>query len=199
MIEPDKRTAIYQMHQAGMSVREISERMGVSRGTVKAVIARQGQMPAIARKDRIHVDPDLLRKLYKECGGWKQRIHERLVEEEKIAISYPTLTRLLRKLGMGQQQHVRCDSVPDEPGLEMQHDTTVYKVTLGGQRTKPHASSSGRQGGTDSGQGRRTRTGLPHEVACRTSVTLLFARARHRSIRLRSVPGKLLLGAGDEA
>ncbi len=38
MIELEKRKAIYQMHLAGMSAREISERMGVSRGTVKGVI-----------------------------------------------------------------------------------------------------------------------------------------------------------------
>jgi transposase len=140
MIEPDKRNAIYQMHLAGMSARQISQRMGVSRSTVKILIGQQGQMPQIARKDRIDVDPDLLRRLYEECGGWKQRIHERLVEEEKIAISYPTLTRLLRKLGIGRERNVRCDAVPDEPGLEMQHDTTVYTVPLGGQRTKLIAS-----------------------------------------------------------
>jgi hypothetical protein len=45
-------------------------------------------LPKIERKDRIQVDPDLLRRLYEECGGWKQRIHERLVEEHQIQISY---------------------------------------------------------------------------------------------------------------
>jgi hypothetical protein len=30
--------------------------------------------------------------------------------------------------------------VPDEPGLEMQHDTTVYQVELAGRRTKLAAS-----------------------------------------------------------
>jgi len=114
--------------------------MEISRGTVKSVVQQQGKVPTIARKDRIHVDPDLLRRLYEECGGWKQRVHERLVEEEKIAISYPTLTRLLRKLEIGRERPVRCDSVPDEPGLEMQHDTTVYTLPLGGQRTKLTAS-----------------------------------------------------------
>ena len=54
------------------------------------------------RKDKIHVDPELLRRLYRECDGWLQRVHERLVEEEKIQISYPTLTRRVRELGLGQ-------------------------------------------------------------------------------------------------
>jgi hypothetical protein len=35
---------------------------------------------------------------------------------------------------------VRCDRVPDEPGAEMQHDTTVYQVKLAGQPTKLIAS-----------------------------------------------------------
>lgn len=141
MIELDKRNAMYQMHQAGMSLREISRRMQVSRHSVATVIRQQGKMPRIERKDRIQIDPDLLRRLHEECGGWKQRVHERLVEEHQIQISYPTLTRLLRKLDVGNRRNVRCDRVPDEPGLEMQHDTSVYQVTLGGQRTKLIASS----------------------------------------------------------
>jgi hypothetical protein len=140
MIESDKRHAMYQMHRAGMSLRAISHQMNVSRATVAAVIRQQGKMPRIERKDRIHVDPDLLRRLHDECGGWKQRIHERLVEEHRIPISYSTLTRLLRNLGIGNSRNVRCDQVPDEPGLEMQHDTSVYRVLLGGQRVKLMAS-----------------------------------------------------------
>ena len=33
MIEPDKRKAIFLLHQEGMSVREISRRLGLSRNT----------------------------------------------------------------------------------------------------------------------------------------------------------------------
>ena len=88
----------------------------------------------MVRKDKIHIDPDLLRRLYRECDGWIQRVHEKLVEEEGIQVSYPTLTRLLRDLELGKSRKVRCDRVPDEPGVEMQHDTTVYQVKLAGQR-----------------------------------------------------------------
>ena len=34
MIEPDKRKAIFLLHQEGMSIREIARRLGVSRNTV---------------------------------------------------------------------------------------------------------------------------------------------------------------------
>jgi hypothetical protein len=47
---------------------------------------------------------------------------------------------LLRELGLGQAAKVRCDRVPDEPGAEMQHDTTVYRVKLNGRPTKVVAS-----------------------------------------------------------
>ena len=95
-------------------------------------------MPSTVRKDKIQIDPELLRRLYQECRGWIQRVHEKLVEEENIQVSYPTLTRLLRELGLGKSPKARCDRVPDEPGLEMQHDTTVYQVPLAGSADQDH-------------------------------------------------------------
>ena len=68
------------------------------------------------------------------------RVHEKLVEEQAIAVCYSTLTQMLRELGISTPQNARCQQVPDEPGLEMQHDTTVYQIELGGRRTKLVAS-----------------------------------------------------------
>ncbi len=140
MIDPDVCNAIYQLHLAGTPLHEISRQFQLSRNTVRAIIRRQGRLPQTERKDKIHVDADLLRRLYRECDGRLQRVHERLVEDEKIAISYPTLTRRVRELGLGQPLRTRCDHVPDEPGLEMQHDTTLYQVKLAGQPTRVVAS-----------------------------------------------------------
>ena len=140
MIDPDTRRAIYQLHLRGMPAREINRRLRVSRDAVAAIIRQQGVMPQTVRKDKIQIDPELLRRLYHECDGWIQRVHEKLVEEEEIEVSYPTLTRLLRELGISKTKKVRCDRVPDEPGAEMQHDTTVYQVKLNGVRTKLVAS-----------------------------------------------------------
>jgi hypothetical protein len=140
MIDPDMRNAIYQLHLQGIPLRKISSQFKISRNTVRSIIGRQGKMPNTVRKDKIHIDPELLGRLYKECRGWVQRVHEKLVEEENIQVSYPTLTRLLRELGLGKSPKARCDRVPDEPGLEMQHDTTVYQVPLSGVRTRIIAS-----------------------------------------------------------
>ena len=140
MIDPDKRKAIYLLHQEGMSVRQIARRLGVARNSVKEIIAQQGQALRRPRKDKQQIDPQLLRALYNECEGRVQRVHEKLTEEQGITVKYSTLTRMLRELGISQPQKSRCQRVPDEPGAEMQHDTTVYQLGLGTQRVKVIAS-----------------------------------------------------------
>jgi len=140
MIEANMRKAIFTLHQEGMGVRKIARRLHISRNTVRDIIKQKGEMPDSTRADKRQIDPDLLRHLYQVCDGRKQRVHEKLVEEEGIEIKYSTLTRILRDLGIGRATKTRCDRVPDEPGAEMQHDTTVYWVMIGGKRTRVIAS-----------------------------------------------------------
>ena len=77
MIEPDTRKAIYELHQRGMGIRELSRRLKVSRNTVRAIISQKGKVPVSARADAIHIDLELLKKLYEDCKGYKQRMHEK--------------------------------------------------------------------------------------------------------------------------
>lgn len=140
MIEASKRKAIFLLHQQGMSVREIARRLGASRNTVRAVIAQEGQMPKLLRVPKQAIDPDLLRTLHGQCQGWIQRVHEKLHEEHGLKIKYSTLTLLLRQLGISKPAASRCERVPDEPGAEMQHDTSPYTVLLAGQPVKVIAS-----------------------------------------------------------
>jgi len=140
MIDPDMRKAIYQLHLAGRPLGEISRQFQISRHTVRAIIRQQGVRQPRVRKDKIRIDAELLQRLYQQCEGWIQRVHEKLVEEEGLQISYPTLTRLVREMGLGKPPSTRCQHVPDEPGAEMQHDTSVYQVPLAGVRTRLIAS-----------------------------------------------------------
>lgn len=140
MIDPDMRNAIYQLHLSGMPHRKISRQFKISRTTVRAIIAQQGAMPDTVRKDKIQIDSELLVRLHKDCGGWIQRVHEKLLEEEKIEVSYQTLTRMLRELGLSKSRRQRVDRVPDEPGAEKQHDTTVYRIRIAGQLIRIIAS-----------------------------------------------------------
>jgi transposase len=140
MIAPDKRKAIFLLHQEGMGVRQIARRLRVSRNTVRAIIDEQGALPAAFRKDKIQIDQELLERLLGECEGYVQRVHEKLVEEQKVDVKYSTLTRMIRDLGLGRNQKARCDRVPDEPGAEMQHDTSPYTIMVGDRRVGVVAS-----------------------------------------------------------
>ncbi|MBI4621966.1 MAG: helix-turn-helix domain-containing protein [Verrucomicrobia bacterium] len=131
MIGEDRRKAIFLLHEDGMPAREIARRLQVARNTVKVVIAQGGAMPKRARAVQRAIDEELLRRLYGECDGFMARVHEKLLEQG-IKIAYPTLTHRLRKLGISPVQKKRCAEVPDEPGAEMQHDTSVYQIKLGG-------------------------------------------------------------------
>lgn len=139
MIEPEKRKAIYLLYQSNLSVRQIALRLDVSRNTVKEVIAQQGAPPQRAPVEP-PVNPELLRTLYERCQGRAQRVHEILKEEHSIDLPYSSLTRWLRQLGLSHPPQPRCARVPDEPGGEMQHDTSPYVIELGGQPVKLIAS-----------------------------------------------------------
>jgi transposase len=140
MIDVDKRKAVCLLHKEGMGEREIARRLGLGRNTVRRIIALGGALPPAVRREKQPLDPELLRRLYTQCEGWIQRVHEKLAEEEGVSVPYPTLTRKLRALGISTPQRERCARVPDEPGAEMQYDTTVYTIRLGEQPTRLIAS-----------------------------------------------------------
>ena len=140
MIATDKRKAIFLLHQEGMLVKEIVRRLGVSRNTVRDIIQQEGATPHTVRADKQRIDPELLRRLYAQCEGWIRRVQEKLAEEEGVKVKYSTLTQMLRELGISAQSPERCQRVPDEPGAEMQHDTSLYHVLMSGQRVKLVAS-----------------------------------------------------------
>ncbi|MBC8391123.1 MAG: helix-turn-helix domain-containing protein, partial [Deltaproteobacteria bacterium] len=131
MIAPSKRKAVFLLHQEGMGLREISRNMHISPTTVMDIIAQKGEMPQTVRKDKIEIDSALLAKLYETCQGRAQRVYEKLTEEEGIDVAYSTLTRMLREEGLSHKTSGRCQQVPDEPGAEMQHDTSPYRIRLG--------------------------------------------------------------------
>jgi hypothetical protein len=97
-------------------------------------------MPVRVRKDKIRIDTELLERLYRDCDGWMQRVYEKLVEEEGMHVGYSTLTRQLRELGLSKEPPSRCERVPDSPGAEMQHDTSLYGIRLGDTPTHLIAS-----------------------------------------------------------
>ena len=80
MIKAGKRNAVYLLHQEGMGLRQIARHLHMSVNTVKTIVEQKGHMPETIRKDKIRIDPELLARLYHECQGRVQRIHEKLIE-----------------------------------------------------------------------------------------------------------------------
>lgn len=140
MITADKRKAVFLLHQEGVSKRAIARQLRLSRNAVRRIIAQSGQMPPPIRSPRVVLDPDRLRQLHQECAGYAQRMMEKLREEHGITVKYSTLTRRLRDLGIIGPSPERCQRVPDEPGAEMQHDTSPFKLLVGPQRLRLQAS-----------------------------------------------------------
>lgn len=128
MIGPDKRKAIYLLHKEGMGIREISRQMNISTNTVRTIISQEGKLPQTTRSDKIDIDTQLVSRVYLKCNGRVQRTHEILGEAHGIDIGYSTLSRIIRELGFGKRRKKRCGQVPDQPGAEMQHDTSPYRV-----------------------------------------------------------------------
>jgi len=139
MINADKRKAIYCLHNEGIGKRTISRQLKVSRNIVRNIIEQRGEMPYSKRSDKIQIDSELITKLFLQCDGYVQRIHEKLIEEHGQKIGYSTLTRLIRDSGL-KSGNDRCHQEPDQPGAEMQHDTTTHRVQLGDKRIQLVAS-----------------------------------------------------------
>ena len=136
MIDPEKRKAIYYLSRQGMPIRKIARELQVDRNTVRSVIQQQGEMPTTTRSDKIEQCPELVTRLYLECNGYAQRIHEKLTEEHGVEIGYSTLTTIIRDLDLRKPSSGRCGQVPDKPGKEMQHDSSDYRVKLATSEVK---------------------------------------------------------------
>jgi len=140
MIPLDTRRAIQTLHEAGKRKKEIARLLKLDPKTVRNILSGRGEERFKRRSDKIPVDEELLRKLHQECKGYGQRIWEILTEEHHIAIGYSTLTHLIRDLGLDEEANPRAGRVPDEPGEEMQHDTSPYRLMIGDKQVKVIAS-----------------------------------------------------------
>lgn len=136
MLTEDRRKAVAALFAEGKKKKEIARLLNLDPKTVRSSLAQDPGYSPAPRKDKITIDTELLRKLYARCDGYIQRVHEILSAEEKIEVGYSTLTRLIHSLGIGQEQNLRCHQVEDLPGREMQQDTSIYKLKMGGTMLK---------------------------------------------------------------
>jgi predicted house-cleaning noncanonical NTP pyrophosphatase (MazG superfamily) len=140
MIKVDKRNAVFALHNHGVGIRAIARQLKMDRNTVREIIKNEGQPPTLQRCSQIVLAKDLLEKLFLECEGYIQRMHERLTEEHQVKIAYSTLTRKIRDLNIDPTKNRRCGQVPDVAGQEMQQDTSPYRILISNQKMKLIAS-----------------------------------------------------------
>jgi transposase len=71
-------------------------------------------MPKSARKEKIRIDPELIKRLYIERNGNVRQMQKKLVEDEGVKIKYSTLTCNVRELGLRQDQSIPTQSTDAE-------------------------------------------------------------------------------------
>lgn len=119
-----------------MSRKAIARQLRINIKTLRAILRGSDVFVRKARNDSVRISEDVLGTLYKDCDGYVQRMYEILNEDHGISVGYSTLTRLVRKHGLGPTPKQRACRVPDVPGEEMQHDTSVHKVAIAGEKRK---------------------------------------------------------------
>lgn len=126
------------LYQQGQSRKSIARLLKINVKTVRSIIRNATLPQPKPRNDKIIIEDTVLEKLYQDCNGYVERMHEILTEERGVSIGYSTLTRLVRNKGLGvyDADRSRSDHFPDVPGDEMQHDTTIYTLKIGGIKRK---------------------------------------------------------------
>ena len=136
MINPEEKQAVLTLYKTGKAKKEIARLLELDIKTVRRIISGGTAVLSGYRSDRIRLDEELLRREYKRCAGYAQRVHEILTEEHGIAVSYSTLTQKIREMGLRDKKSSRSCHVDDVPGEEMQHDTSPYSIKIGGQNMR---------------------------------------------------------------
>jgi len=96
--------------------------------------ALRAQEAPQGKSSRYEKHLELIRELIARCRGNLVRVQECLEEEHGIQIPYPTLTWLVRHHQLKGPGKKRSGRYILEPGEEMQHDTSLFKIHLGNKR-----------------------------------------------------------------
>lgn len=132
MISQQTQQAIVEMHKRGVSIKKISAILKVDRKTVRKVI--QGNHPGQSSKSSQYARHlQTIKELYTRCKGNVVRVREILFEEHGIDIPYASLTWLVREEGLREPKRKQAGHYSFAPGEEMQHDTSSFKIVLGGK------------------------------------------------------------------
>jgi transposase len=142
MLSEAQRTAILELNTRGVSRREIARVLQVSRPTVRKVLRENSaSVPEIRRAEKAEPHRQQILDLLASCKGNLVRVHEELTASGAV-LSYSALTGFCRRQGIGQTPIVPAGQYHFEPGVEMQHDTSLHEVAVGGRKYKAQTASA---------------------------------------------------------
>ena len=117
MLSQAQRTAILELSGKGVSKREISHVLQVSRLTVRKVLRTNStDVPEIPRAEKAEPYREQILELLLSCKGNLVRVHEDLVAGG-ATLSYQALTGFCRRQGIGQAPVVPSGQYHFEPGV----------------------------------------------------------------------------------
>lgn len=147
MLDKETRAAALTLHARGQSARKIAQALGISRNTLKKVL-KEGVAEPLGPRRAGPLDEHLdeIRFLHSSCRGNLVRVHEELIKKLKAQgkpadFSYPSLTRFCRIYGIGVEEKIPTVPIITGPGDEMQHDSSLYTIKIGGKEVKRHCAS----------------------------------------------------------
>lgn len=146
MLDKETRAAALTLHAKGQSARKIAQAMDISRNTLKKVL-KEGVAELLGPRRAGPLDEHLdeIRFLHSSCRGNLVRVHEELIKKLKAQgkpadFSYPSLTRFCRIYGIGVEEKTPAARIVTEKGEEMQCDTSLYNIVIGGKKVKRHCA-----------------------------------------------------------
>jgi transposase len=141
MMNQDTAQAILNLRDKGVSIREISRLLHVSRNTVRNVV-RGKRQPRPQRASRYEELAPLIQEKLKLCKGNAVRVQEILLDNYGHEVPYSTLTRLVRDLELREGARTKRSGIYQfGPGEEMQHDTSPHQVILAEKKAKAQCAS----------------------------------------------------------
>ncbi len=129
------------MTNKGVSLREISRTLNVSRNTVRSVV-KNGGISETKKESKYTKHLPEIKELFRECRGNIVRVREELKSRHDIVIPYQTLTWFIRKHNISKKKkQKRAGAYVFEPGEEVQHDTSPHWLKLSGKKITAQCAS----------------------------------------------------------
>jgi transposase len=142
MLSQSQRTAILELHDQGVSTREIARVLNVSRLSVRKVLrSKSAALPVLVRPEKAEAYRIQILELLASHKGNLVRVHEELISRG-AEVSYPALTAFCRRHGIGQEPKVAAGQYHFEPAEELQHDTSPHETEIAGKKRRIQTASA---------------------------------------------------------